>query len=321
MKAIVRSHYGSPETLRLVETDVPSVDDDEILIKVVASSVNPYDWHATRGQPYLIRLEDGLRTPKNPAVGIDVAGTVAVIGKDVRAFKLGDEVFGRGIGALSEFALSDEKHLAYKPSELTFDSAASIPCAGVAALRGLRDKGQVREGHSVLINGASGGVGTFAVQIAKAFGASVTGVCSTKNLEFVRSIGAVDVVDYTVADFTQLGTRYDVVFDLVGNRSLRHLRRALKPEGVLVIAGGGTGKWFGPVLLMLRAKATSPFVRQQLRPLVAHVSTTDLNDLCSLYQRGQLVPVIDRTFSLSNAADAVKYVEAGHTRGKVVVVN
>ena len=321
MKAIVRSHYGPPESLQLVETEMPPVGDDEILIKVVASSVNPYDGHATRGQPYLIRLEDGLRTPKNPALGIDVSGTVAATGKDVRAFKLGDEVFGRGLGAFAEFALSDEKHLAQKPSELTFESAASIPCAGVAALRGLRDKGMVREGDSVLINGAAGGVGTFAVQIAKAFGASVTGVCSTKNLEFVRSIGAGDVVDYTVADFSRLGRRYDVVLDAVGNRSLRDLRRAVKPGGTLVVMTGGTGKWFGPVLLMLRAKATSPFVRQQLRPLVAHVSTEDLNVLCSLYQRGQLLPVIDRTFPLSSTAEAIKYVEAGHTRGKVVVVN
>jgi NADPH:quinone reductase-like Zn-dependent oxidoreductase len=320
MKAIIRTRYGPPESLRLVETEAPPVGDDEILVKVVASSVNPYDCHATRGQPYLIRLEDGLRTPKNPALGIDVAGTVAEVGKDVHSFKFGDEVFGRAIGAFAELALSDEKHLAHKPSELTFDLAASIPCAGVAALRGLRDKGQVRAGHSVLVNGASGGVGTFAVQIAKALGASVTGVCSTKNLEFVGSIGAVDVVDYTNTDFTQLGTKYDVVLDLVGNRSLRHLRRALKPEGVLVIAGAGTGKWFGPLLRMLRAKVTSPFVRQQLRSLVAHVSTTDLNDLCSMYQRGQLVPIIDRTFSLDNAPDAVKYVGAGHTRGKVVVV-
>src|ERR1019366_4171410 len=272
--------------------------------------------HATRGKPYLIRLGDGLRTPKNPALGIDVSGTVAATGKDVREFKLGDQVFGRGIGAFAEFAVSDEKHLAQKPSELTFESAASIPCAGVTALRGLRDKGMVREGHSVLINGAAGGVGTFAVQIAKAFGASVTGVCSTKNLEFVRSIGAVDVVDYTVTDFTRLGTTYDVVLDLVCNRSLRNLRRALKPEGVLVIAGVGTGKWFGPVLRMLRAKVTSPFVRQQLRPLVAHVSTTDLNDLCSLYQRGQIIPVIDRAFSLKNAPDAIKDVGAGHTPGE-----
>src|SRR5665213_3846554 len=321
MKAIIRTRYGPPESLRLVETEAPSVGDDEILVKVVASSVNPYDWHATRGQPYLIRLEDGIRTPKNPAIGIDVAGIVAEVGKDVRAFKLGDEVFGRGIGALSEFALSDETHLAHKPSELTFQSAASIPCAGVAALRALRDKGHVHEGHSVLINGASGGVGTFAVQIAKAFGASVTGVCSTKNLEFVRSIGAGDVVDYTVADFSRLGRRYDVVLDAVGNRSLRDLRRAVKPGGTLVVMTGGTGKWFGPVLLMLKAKATSPFVHQKLRPLVAHVSNADLNVLCSMYQLGQFVPVIDRTFSLSSAAEAVRYVEAGHTRGKVVVVN
>jgi NADPH:quinone reductase-like Zn-dependent oxidoreductase len=321
MKAIVRRRYGPPESLRLVETEVPAVGDDEILVKVVASSVNPYDGHAIRGEPYLIRLEDGLRTPKNPAVGIDVSGTVAAIGKDVRAFKLGDQVFGRGIGAFAEFALSDETHLAQKPSELTFESAASVPCAGVAALRGLRDKGMVREGHSVLINGAAGGVGTFAVQIAKAFGASVTGVCSTKNLEFVRSIGADDVVDYTVVDFSRLGRRYDVVLDAVGNRSLRDLRRALKPKGVLVVVTGGTGKWFGPVLLMLRAKVASPFVRQQLRPLVAHVSTVDLDLLSSLYEMGQLVPVIDRTFPLSSVAEAVRYVEAGHTRGKVVVVN
>jgi len=246
---------------------------------------------------------------------------VAEIGKDVHGFKLGDEVFGRAVGALAELALSDEKHLAHKPSQLTFDLAASIPCAGVAALKGLRDKGQVREGHSVLINGASGGVGTFAVQIATALGASVTGVCSTTNLEFVRSIGAVDVVDYTNTDFTQLDTKYDVVLDLIGNRSLRHLRRALKPEGVLVIAGVGTGKWFGPVLRMLRAKVTSPFVRQQLRPLVANVSTADLNDVCSLYQEGLLAPIIDRTYSLIHAPDAVTYVGAGHARGKVVVVN
>src|ERR1019366_5244433 len=178
---------------------------------------------------------------------------------------------GRGIGAFAEFALPDKTHLAQKPSDLTFESAASFPCAGVAALRGLRDKGQLREGHSVLINGAAGGVGTFAVQIAKAFGASVTGVCSTKNLEFVRSIGAVDVVDYTVADFSRLGRRYDVVLDAVGNRSLRDLLRAVKPNGALVVLGGGTGSWFGPLLLMLRAKATSPFVHQQLRPLVANV--------------------------------------------------
>jgi NADPH:quinone reductase-like Zn-dependent oxidoreductase len=321
MKAIVRSHYGPPESLRLVDTEVPSVGDDEILIKVVASSVNPYDWHATRGKPYLLRLEDGLRTPKNPALGIDVSGTVAATGKDVRAFKLGDQVFGRGVGAFADFALSDEMHLAHKPSELTFESAASIPCAGVTALRALRDKGLVRKGHSVLINGAAGGVGTFAVQIANAFGASVTGVCSTRNLEFVLSIGAADVVDYSVADFTRLGRQYDVVLDAVGNRSLRDLRRAVKPDGALVVLGGGTGRWFGPVLLMLRAKATSPFVRQQLRPLVAHVSTADLNDLCTLYERGELVPVIDRTFSLNSAAEAVRYVEAGHTRGKVVVVN
>jgi len=321
MKAIVRSHYGPPESLRLAETEVPPIGDDEILIKVAASSVNPYDWHATRGKPYLIRLEDGLRTPKNPALGIDVSGTVAATGKDVRAFKLGDQVFGRGIGAFAEFAVSDEKHLAQKPSELTFELAASIPCAGVTALRGLRDKGMVREGQSVLINGAAGGVGTFAVQIAKAFGAIVTGVCSTKNLEFVRSIGAVDVVDYTVADFSRLGRRYDVVLDAVGNRSLRDLRRAVKPDGALVVLGGGTGSWFGPLLLMLRAKATSPFVHQKLRPLVAHVSNADLNVLCSMYQLGQFVPVIDRTFSLSSAAEAVRYVEAGHTRGKVVVVN
>src|ERR1017187_951746 len=237
MKAIVRSHYGPPESLRLVETEVPPFGDDEILIKVVASSVNPYDWHATRGKPYLIRLEDGLRTPKNPALGIDVSGTVAATGKDVRGFKLGDQVFGRGIGAFAEFAVSDEQHLAHKPSGLTFESAASIPCAGVAALRGLRDKGMVREGQSVLINGAAGGVGTFAVQIAKAFGVIVTGVCSTKNVDMVRSIGADQVIDYTQQDFTKSGQRYDIVLDCVGNHSFSEWTRVLNPKGILVGVG------------------------------------------------------------------------------------
>lgn len=319
MKAIVRREYGAPETLQLVEMAVPTVGPDDVLIKVYASSVNPYDWHLVRGEPYLARA-GGLRKPKDPNMGIDVAGTVCALGANVHGFEVGDEVFGGGRGTLAEFALSSEGRLVKKPSGLTFESAAAIPCAGVTALQGLRDKGEVQGGQSVLINGAAGGVGTFGVQIAKSMGAIVTGVCSTRNLDFVRSIGADDVVDYTCEDFALRQKKFDVILDTVGNRSLSDLRRALTARGTLVEVGGAGGKWLGPASLMLKAAATSRLVRHQLRPMIAKITSEDLLALLALIETGKLVPIVDRTYSLDQGPTAIAYLEEGHARGKVVVV-
>jgi NADPH:quinone reductase-like Zn-dependent oxidoreductase len=319
MQAIVGTEYGSPDGLELREVDTPAVGDDQVLVRVRAASVNPADWHFMRGLPYPVRLESGLRRPKRTVPGADVAGVVEAVGKDVTEFQPGDEVFGYRGGSLAEFVCGGERNFLRKPAGLTYEQAAAVPLAGFTALQALRDRGRIEPGQRVLINGAAGGVGTFAVQIAKELGADVTGVCSTGNLDMVRSIGADQVVDYTVEDFTRSGQRYDLIVDAVGNRSLSDLRRALTPAGTLVLAGGGNGRWLGPLLLPLKAVVVSRFVRQRLLPFLAKYTKDDLRVLKELVDAGKVTPVIDRTYPLSEAPEAIRYLEAGHARGKVVV--
>ncbi len=319
MKAITRTVYGPAESLSFTEVPMPEVGDTEVLVKVHASSVNPYDWHFVRGEPYLIRVNAGYRRPKNHDMGIDVAGTVIAVGANVTRFEAGEHVFGLARGAFAEYAAANEERLASKPDAITFESAASLPCAGNTALIAVRDKGQVGPGMSVLVNGASGGVGSYAVQIATALGAEVTGVCSTRNVELVKSIGAAEVIDYSRDDFARRARRYDVVVDTIGNRSLHALRRALKPRGTLVVAGGGSGKWLRPMSLLLKVVVVSPFVRQQLRGVMAGVTTENLETLSALVMAGDVAPLIDRTYSLSETPAAVGYVEEGHARGKVII--
>jgi NADPH:quinone reductase-like Zn-dependent oxidoreductase len=319
MKAIVHDQYGSPDALELREIDRPVVEHDEVLIRVRAAGANPGDWHFTRGEPYVMRLQSGLGTPKNPVRGLDVAGRVEAVGESVTKFQPGDEVFGEGSGTFAEYACAEEGKLVQKPTSLSFEHAAAVPVAAVTALQGLRDEGDLRPGQRVLVNGASGGVGTFAVQIAKSLGAEVTGVCSTRNVEMVRSIGADHVVDYTQENFTRSGQQYDLVFDLVGNHSLSALRRALTPNGTLVLGAGSGGPWFGPLGTVLKAFVTSPFGSQRLRPLVSAVRDEDLADLADLLEEGTITPIIDRTYELSETPEAIRYLEDGHARGKVVI--
>jgi len=319
MRAIVNTKYGSPDVLELREIDKPLLDGGEVLVRVQAASVNPLDWHFVRGEPYLLRLNAGFRRPKNPELGVDVAGTVTAVGAKVTRFEIGDDVFGLARGAFAEYAAADETRLASKPDALTFESAASLPCAGITALIAVRDKGEVRSGMSVLVNGASGGVGSYAVQIAKSLGAEVTGVCSTRNVELVKSIGADEVIDYSRDDFARQRRRYDVVVDTIGNRSLRDLRRALKPRGTLVVAGGGSGKWFRPMALAMKTVVVAPFVRQQLRSVMASVTSENLETLSALVRSGDVVPLIDREYSLSETPAALAYVETGHAQGKVII--
>ncbi len=319
MKAITRTMYGPAESLSFVDAPMPTLGDTDVLVKVHASSVNPYDWHILRGEPYLLRLGAGLRRPKNHDMGIDVAGTVVSIGEKVTRFNVGNNVFGLARAAFSEYAAADETRLTTKPDAMSFESAASLPCAGNTALIAVRDKGQVSSGMSVLVNGASGGVGSFAVQIAKALGANVTGVCSTRNVERVRSIGAAEVIDYTSDDFARQPHRYDVVVDAVGNRSLRDLRRVLKPRGTLVVAGGGSGKWIRPMVLLLKVTVAAPFARQQLKSVMAGVTAENLETLCLLVTSGDVVPLIDRTYPLSETPAALGYLEEGHAQGKVII--
>ena len=320
MKAIVNRKYGSPDELKLEEIDKPAPADDEVLVRVRAASVNPLDWHFMRGLPYLGRPMLGLRKPKRPILGVDAAGQVEAVGKNVTQFRPGDEVVGAGrSGSVAEYTCGSEKDFAPKSASLSFEQAAAIPIAGVTALQALRDHGRLQPTRSVLINGAAGGVGTFAVQIAKALGGDVTGVCSTRNIDLVRSLGADQVVDYSGEDFAQSGRRYDLVLDLVSNRSLSDLRRALSPKGTLVLSGGGGGRLLGPLPLILGALVRSPFVSQRMLTFLAQVHRESMADLMELIEAGKVTPVIDRTFPLSEAAEAVRYLETGHARGKVVI--
>ena len=320
MKAIVQDRYGSADVLRLRDIDRPELGNDDVLVRVLAAGVDPGVWHLMTGLPYLVRLGFGLRAPKTPVRGMDVAGRVEEVGENVTQLEVGDEVFGTCNGSFAEYARATEDKLALKPANLSFEQAAAVPVSACTALHALRDSGEVRAGQKVLIVGASGGVGTFAVQLAKAFGAQVTGVCSTTKLELVRSIGADQVIDYTRDDFSQMGERYDLILDIAGNRSLSLLRSALTPEGTLVIVGGeGGGPWLGGTDRQIRALILSPFVRHNLRNFISVENKGDLLVLKELIESGKVTPVIDRTYPLREAPDAIRYLEDGHARGKVVI--
>ena len=320
MKAIVYRCYGSPDVLEFADVEKPLPADDEVLVKVHAAAVNPLDWHYMRGSPYFMRLSSGLGAPKNTSLGADFAGTVVAVGSNVTQFKPGDEVFGGANGAFAEYVtVRGDRGLAPKPDNVTFEQAASVPVAGVTALQALRDKGKIKPGQKVLINGASGGVGTFAVQIAKSFGAEVTGVCSTRNVEMVRSIGADHVIDCTQDDYTESEQRYDLIIDMVGNHSLAANRRVLEPDGKFVIVGGPKGNWFGPVMNPIKALVVSPFVGQDMGMMLAQLLQDDLAILGDLMQAGKVTPVIDRHYRLNEVAAAIRYSEEGHARGKIII--
>jgi NADPH:quinone reductase-like Zn-dependent oxidoreductase len=321
MKAIVRDAYGSADVLELRDIDRPVVGDDEVLVRVRAAGVDQGVWHIMAGLPYPIRLAGyGLRAPKNRVLGADVAGVVKAIGNDVTRFQLGDEVFGIATGSYAEYARAPEDKLAPKPANLTFEQAAVVAVSGLTALQGLRDHGKVRRDQKVLIIGASGGVGTYAVQVATALGAQVTGVCSTTKMDLVRSLGADRVIDYTREDFADGERRYDVILDVGGNASLSRLRRALTPKGTLVITGGETdGRWIGGTDRQLRALVLSPFVGQKLGTFISRENHEDMIVLKTLIEAGKLTPVIDRAYPLSEVADAIRYMRDGRARGKIVI--
>ena len=331
MKAVVYQEYGSADVLELEDIERPGYADDEVLVRVRAASVNPYDWHYLTGKPFLSRVTFGLRKPRNDRLGADLAGEVAAVGPGVTRFRPGDGIFGEvngespghpilELGSLAEYVAVAEDWLARKPPNVTFEEAAAVPLAATAALQGLRDYGGVGPGDEVLINGASGGVGTFAVQIAKAMGAAVTGVCSTRNVEMVRSIGADHVIDYTTTDFTRSGLLYDLILDNVGNRSLAAYRRVLKPKGMYLASyGRPDNSWLGPLATIAWMWVYNLAVRQDFVFLNQHRKRRDIEALRELLESGQVRPVIDRTFPLSEAAAAINHLEAGHARGKVVV--
>jgi NADPH:quinone reductase-like Zn-dependent oxidoreductase len=317
MKAIVQDTYGSTEVLQSREIDKPEIDDNEVLVRVHAASVHVGDWILMTGSPFVMRFATGMRKPKNPVPGTDVAGTVEAVGKDVKSLRSGDEVFGWAAGAFAEYAHADEAQFVKKPANLTFEQASAIGVSASTALQLLRDDGKVQPGQKVLINGASGGVGTFAVQIAKAFGAEVTGVSSTKNLDLVRSIGADHVIDYTREDFTTATERYDLILDNVGNHSMAQTRRALTPGGTLISNGGGHED--GKLGRTVRAMLASMLVKQQASPTVKTQNHDDLVALKGLVEAGKVTPVIDRTYPLIETPEAIGHVAAGHARGTVVI--
>ncbi len=320
MKAVVRRCYGSPDVLEYGDIEKPTPADDEVLVKVAAASVNPLDWHFVRGTPYLLRLMSGTGAPDEPRLGVDFAGTVEAVGSSVTRFKPGDEVFGGADGAFAEYlTIQEDGQLVVKPADVSFEQAASAPRAAVTALQALRDLGILEPGQSVLINGASGGVGTFAVQIAKSMGAEVTGVCSTRNVEMVLSIGADHVFDYKKEDYTESGKQYDLIIDMVGNHSLSANRRALKPDGTFVIVGGGKGNWLGPMMTPIKALFLSPFVDQEFVMVLAEITSDDLTILGDLMQAGTVTPVIDSRYALSEVKAAIQHSEEGHTRGKIII--
>jgi NADPH:quinone reductase-like Zn-dependent oxidoreductase len=317
MHAIVQDTYGSVEVLHSEDIDVPHIADDEVLVRVRAASIHVGDWILMTGSPFVMRFATGIRKPKNRVPGTDIAGTVEAVGKDVTRFRVGDDVFGWCAGAFAEFAHASEDQLLDKPADLTFEQAAAIGVSASTALQLLRDDGAVQAGQKVLINGASGGVGTFAVQIAKALGAEVTGVTSTKNVDMVRSIGADHVIDYTRDDFTTGSERYDLILDNVGNHSMAQTRRALTPDGTLISNGGGHAD--GKLGRTVRAMLASIVVRQQASPTVKTQNHDDLVALKGLVEAGKVTPVIDRTYALTEAPMAIGHVAAGHARGTVVL--
>lgn len=319
MRAITQTEYGTADVLRLAEIERPAIGADEVLVEVHAAGLDRGTWHLMTGLPYAARLVAGVRVPKNAVPGLDVAGVVAAVGSEVTRCRIGDEVFGTGKGSFAEFTAAREDKLARKPSNLSFERAAAVPVSGMPALRGLCDVGRLEAGQKVLIVGASGGVGSYAVQIAKALGADVTGVCSTSKLDLVRSIGADHVIDYSRDDFADGGKRYDLILDIGGSSRLSRLRRALTPHGTLVIVGGeGGGNWIG-MGRQLRALALSPFVGQRLTMLGPKEHYTVLERLTELIESGRLVPVIEQTYSLDDMPDAMRHLQAGRARGKLVI--
>jgi NADPH:quinone reductase-like Zn-dependent oxidoreductase len=324
MKAVVYTNYGSPDVLEIREIKKPAPNDDQVLVKVRAAAINPLDWHFMEGKPYIMRaMIGGMRKPKSPQLGVDLAGEVEAVGKNVTQFKPGDEVFGTGHGAaFAEYVCANKTKLVLKPANVTFAEGAAVPIAALTALQGLRDYGKVQPGQKVLINGASGGVGTFAVQIAKTLGAEVTGVCSTRNVELVQSLGADHVIDYTKEDFTKGSERYDVILDNVGTQPLSGFRHVLKPNGILVMIGGGgptDGKWVGAMTRPIKTKLMSPFVSQKMSMMLAEIRQEDLATMADLMQSGKVKPVIDRTYPLGQIREAMTYLEEGHARGKVII--
>jgi NADPH:quinone reductase-like Zn-dependent oxidoreductase len=323
MKAIVRRCYGPPDVLALEEIEKPVPADNQLLVKIHAASINPADWHYVRGEPYMMRMDAGFGAPRNPRVGIDFAGVVEAVVKEVTRFKPGDEVYGGGNGSLAEYlVIKEDGNLTRKPPNVSFDEAAAVNVGALTSLQALRDGGGVKPGQKVLINGSSGGVGTYAVQFAKWLGAEVTAVCSTRNVELVRALGADHVIDYTKEDFTQGAERYDVVMDNVVNRPILQIRSILKPEGkYLVIGGGGpeTDPWIGAFKAPIKAMVVSWFVDQELKFFLSHASAEDLRTIAGLLESARIRSVIDRRYPLAEAAEAMRYLEAGRARGKVII--
>jgi NADPH:quinone reductase-like Zn-dependent oxidoreductase len=321
MKGIERGCYGSPGVLKYTDVPKPTPADDDVLVRVHAASVNPLDWHYAEGTPYLVRIDGGFGKPDDPRLGVDFAGTVETVGKSVKRFKPGDEVFGGKFGAFADYVtVHEDRAIAPKPASVIFEQAAAVPIAALTALQALRDKGHVKAGQKVLINGASGGVGTFEVQIAKAYGAEVTGVCSTRNLELVRSLGADHVIDYTREDFTRGVERYDLIVDNVSTHSVSDYRRVMSPQGLYVMVGSSTtGHWFGWLEIPFEAWILSPFMSQKFGMMLADLNKDDLAVLGDLMQSGKVKAVIDRTYRMSETAEALRYLETGHARGKVVL--
>lgn len=319
MKAIIFPKYGSPDVLELIEMEKPAPNENQVLVKVHAAATNPLDWHRMRGEPFPARMGEGLRKPKNPKLGADVAGRVESVGSNVTEFKPGDEVFGAiGSGGFAEYVCAREKNFALKPANLSFEAAAAAPVVGFTALQGLRDTGQIRAGQKVLVNGAAGGVGHFAVQIAKSYGAEVTGVCSTVNMDMVRSIGADHVIDYTREDFSRSGQRYDLIYDAIGNRSVSDYRRALKPQGMCVIAGFVSFPRLVQHVILGRLISRTDG-RKVVFMGISNANKEDLLAIKELLETGRVVPVIDRSYPLSDTAEAIRYLEKGHARGKVII--
>ncbi|HEY7671861.1 MAG TPA: NAD(P)-dependent alcohol dehydrogenase [Gammaproteobacteria bacterium] len=321
MRAVVQLCYGSPDVLRIVEIAKPTPGENEVLVRVRAASINPADWHELTGLPYAVRPSMGIGAPSNPRFGTDYAGVIEAVGSGVTKFKPGDEVFGARSGAMAEYVIANATgSIVLKPANITFEQASAIPIAAVTALQGLRDHGRLQPGQTVLINGASGGVGTFAVQIAKALGAEVTGVCSTANVELVRSLGADHVIDYTKEDFTELPGRYDLILDNVGNHSVLETRRALAPNGMLVLVSGPkVGAWLGPLSRVIELMLVSYFVSHEMKFFIAELNPADLEMLAELVREGKVTPAIDRVYSFDEVAAATAYLGAGHARAKVVV--
>ncbi len=320
MQAIIQDRYGSPDdVLELRDIERPVVGDDEVLVQVRAGSVNPLDWHLVTGTPYIARVESGVRTPKRTTPGADVAGSIEAVGNNVTGLKPGDEVFGEISGAFAEYVCVPQGGVVPKPTGLSFEQAAAVPVAGLTALQGLRDKGRIQQGHKVLIIGASGGVGTFAVQIAKSFGAVVTGVCSTRNVEMVRSIGADEVIDYTRNDVATSGERYDVVLDAVGTRPISECKSLVEPDGTYVLVGGPKGRWLGPVPRLVAVLVASKLGGPRMVGMLARQTTEDLLTLKRMLEAGDVTPVIEGSYLLSEVPEAITRQGRGHARGKTVI--